>query len=406
MTGASVPVGYRTSVDTVEASRVVMVATIEDFVAVEEPGGDPLVGDRANVVFSESGLAMFYGDGGAGKTTLANDLAFHLAAGDEWLGIPIPRARRVLLIELEGPRSLFRAKLRRKLRSWRGSPIEGRILVWEEPWADFTFTEDEERETLAAHLRTHEIDVVIVGPLTAAGMEEAGTLQDVRAFAAIVNEIASLAGRRVAILLIHHENKGGKVSGAWEACGETLVHVQALGHGRTRLHFQKARWASDRHATSLELTWTDGEGFALEEREDLTEETIADAILLAVRENPGASWTQLRALYDQTGVRRIRGNEAEKARVRDRLLEGALLVNGARAAGQFRLWLADDPAAPRSEPGTGLERVGAATPDGGPAPTRSPVPPVRGNGERNGTGRPGSDEHDSLVALAEKAVPS
>ena len=32
---------------------------------------------------------MFYGDGGAGKTTLAIDLAFHLAAGEDWLGIPV-----------------------------------------------------------------------------------------------------------------------------------------------------------------------------------------------------------------------------------------------------------------------------------------------------------------------------
>ena len=40
----------------------------------------------------EGGDVMVYGDGGAGKTTLCLDLACHLAAGDDWLGIPVAAA--------------------------------------------------------------------------------------------------------------------------------------------------------------------------------------------------------------------------------------------------------------------------------------------------------------------------
>ena len=39
----------------------------------------------------EDGDVMIYGDGGASKTTLTIDLGCHLAAGDDWLGIPVPK---------------------------------------------------------------------------------------------------------------------------------------------------------------------------------------------------------------------------------------------------------------------------------------------------------------------------
>jgi hypothetical protein len=119
------------------------------------------------------------------------------------------------------------------------------------------------REALAETIEAGKIDVVIAGPVTRLGMNEAGTLQEVRDFMALVNEVRTRSGRRVAIVLIHHENKGGKVSGAWEGSGDTLVHVTGKGPGGTRLYFQKARWSSRYHATTLHLRWVEGEGFEL-----------------------------------------------------------------------------------------------------------------------------------------------
>ena len=79
-------------------------------------------------------------------------------------------------------------------------------------------------------------------------MDAAGTLQEVRDFMALVEELRRATERRLTVVLVHHENKGGQVSGAWEGAGDTLCHVQGQGHGRTRLFFQKARWASEQHA--------------------------------------------------------------------------------------------------------------------------------------------------------------
>ncbi len=249
--------------------REFRVSTLEDFAAVEEPGADALVGSEDAALIPKGGDVMIYGDGGAGKTTLTLDLGLHLAAGAAWLGIRVARPIRVLVIENEGPRPLFRSKLRRKLAGWDGPPLQGRVGIFESPWGEFTFTDEEWRTALAARVRDDEIDVLIAGPVTRLGMDEAGTLQQVRDFLSLVADVRARSGRRITVILVHHENKGGAVSGAWEGSGDTLLHVEARGLGHTCLRVQKARWSSEHHGITLDLAWTDGEGFAVEHRRQI-----------------------------------------------------------------------------------------------------------------------------------------
>jgi hypothetical protein len=332
-----------------EESAAWTVVTLEDFAAVEEPGAEALLGDPEAVVLGAGADFMAYGDGGAGKTTLCVDLACHLAAGDDWLGIPVKAKLNVLLIENEGPRPLLRAKLRRKRDGWQGSPLEGRCRLLEEPWAQFSFAEPAQRTQLAAVVRRDELDVVIIGPLTASGMDLPGTLQETRAFAHLLAEVRAAAERPVVFGLVHHENRGGQVSGAWEAVGDLLLHVQGQGHGRTRLVFQKARWASRYHGTHLNLLWTEeGEGFTVEDKPELDDDAIRAELLDYVRQNPGTGWTPVDAATE--------GRAETKRRLRDGLLAGGELVNiGKDASGQdvaldhivkrkpSQLYVADDP---------------------------------------------------------------
>jgi hypothetical protein len=256
------------------------VVTAAEFARVDEPGAEALLGGGREVVIPSGGDVMVYGDGGAGKTTLTTDLGCHLAAGDEWLGFDVPRPVRVLMIEAEGPRPLFRRKIERKLAGWLGGDMGDRLRVLENPWPGFTFASDEWRETIAAVVREQEIDVLIVGPLTRVGMDSAGTLQDVSAFAALVADVRDRSRRPLTVILVHHENKGGTVSGAWEGAADTLIHVEARGNGKTCVTFQKARWASETHGTSLDLAWTGAEGFCIAEGRDL----IAEVQSLLARE--------------------------------------------------------------------------------------------------------------------------
>ena len=101
---------------------------LDVFADVNEPGADPLVGEGDDALIPEDGDVMVYGDGGAGKTTLCIDLACHLAAGDDWLGMPVARPVRVLLVENEGPRPLFRQSC--AASSTAGRVRRSRIASW------------------------------------------------------------------------------------------------------------------------------------------------------------------------------------------------------------------------------------------------------------------------------------
>jgi hypothetical protein len=363
------------------------IVTLDEFVGVDEPGASALVGTADAVLIPEGGDIMFYGDGGAGKTTLAVDLACHLAAGDPWLGMPVTGKSCVLLIENEGPRPLFRAKLRRKRDAWQGSALEDRVRVYEEPWTRFSFEDPAKREALAATIAELKVDAVIVGPVTRVGMNEAGTLQEVRDFMLLIAECRRVAGRAVTFVLIHHENKAGQVSGAFEGAGDTLFHVQGQGHGRTRLYVQKARWASSYHATSLQLLWTDGDGFAVEEKPELDDEGLAEKILAFIAERPGATWTKVE---DATqGVAKERRRD-----VRDGLLASGRILNVVKEDGvdvaldhcperrPARLYLADDPAVGhlRWERGAGAAQAAPTRGANDQLPSAPCVRPLRGAG--------------------------
>jgi AAA domain len=367
------------------------VVTAEEFAAVDEPGAAALLGGENSAVLSEGGDVMVYGDGGVGKTSLAVDGACHLAAGDDWLEIQVDRHCRVLLIENEGPRAQFRRKLARKLEAWPGSPIGDRLLVLEEPWGQFSYADPVWRQRLAEVVRAREVDVAIVGPLTASGMDLPGTLQDCRAFLSLVDKVRDLSGRPFANVLIHHENRGGKVSGAWEGAGDTLLHVQQQGRGKLRLYFQKARWSSEHHGTTLQLVWAEGEGFALAEGEPARPERVWDDIADFVLAHGGCSWN------DVDGD--VVGDATYKRRRRDAMLGEGVLINVGRGQ-TFELWHRDDPARPTLDTVTALaDERGHNAPalNTGDVPgSRTALPrcPRKGNAASNAVGSqsPGDPE--------------
>jgi KaiC/GvpD/RAD55 family RecA-like ATPase len=316
-----------TSAWTADGEPRLSIVPAQRFAAVKEAGCDPLVGggDHGTLV-PAGGDVLIYGDGGAGKTTLCLHLALHLAAGDPWLGIPVAAPSRVLVVECEGPRAGFRAKVDEHLANWTGEPVDERLLVWETPWAAVTFLEERWREILAERIAANEVDVLIIGPVTAVGMTEAGTIQQVREFASLVADVRTRSGRPLAVILVHHESKLGRVSGAWEGVGDTLIHLQPQGHGRTRLHVQKARWSSHWHKRTLHLIWSDVCSFVVDDTPELDDETIGDQIIAALRANPGSSWSAVER--ETPGVRK-----EKRRQIRDGLFAEHLIVNIARSNG-------------------------------------------------------------------------
>lgn len=309
---------------------VLHAVSADDFAAVVEASAEPLLGDKTNTVLAAGGTLALYGDGGAGKTTLGLDQAFHLCAGRPWLGLPVPRRCNVLWIENEGPRGKFREKLSAKLHAWDGPTLGGRLFVLEHPWSMFTFTSEQHRDELVVLIEKHEIDVVFAGPVQRLGVEGGGTPAEVQAFVNLLEQVRAKLDRPLAYELIHHENKSGDVSGAWEGVTDTLAHVQARGNGHTAIVWRKVRWANELHGKTWKLDWRAGEQFELDDTPETTDEAIADQLLALVHDAPGKSWNS----YDEL----LQGKGKRKRVVRDQLLEEGRLVNDGTAK-SMRLYL-------------------------------------------------------------------
>lgn len=341
------------------SAPAVRIVSFGEFVSTSEPTAEALLGTPDNTILPLGGMLLMYGDGGAGKTTLTIDAVSHLASGTPWIGIPVERPVRTLMIENEGPRGKFRQRLSQKLASWNGHPpFSPNVSVLEEPWTRFTLREPSHRETLAASVDAQEIDLIVMGPLVTLGMVGGGTPDEVAAFEELLVELRTMIARPVSLWIIHHENKAGDISGAWERVPDALCHVQARGNGNTTIVWRKTRWSSDRHGTSTNLHWCDGWSFDVVEKEEMTEEALDEAIKDAVRDKPGEAWTNVRGDVRGVGVK-------ERDSARDRLLARGVLVNVPRRQGGWNLWLADDPELNRTDAGTEPERLQFGTPEEG-----------------------------------------
>lgn len=257
-----------------EPAEAIRVSSLAEFIAVEEITAEALLGTRDETILPADGILLMYGDGGAGKTTLAIDAVFHLAAGRRWLGLEVARPVRSLIIENEGPRGKFRQILEAKAATMTG--LAEAIHVLEEPWSRFTIGNADHRAGVAEAVNRANVDVVVLGPLATVGMIGGGTPDEISTFEGKLRELRALIERPVAFWIIHHENKSGDVSGAWERVPDTLVHVQTAGNGHTRFVFRKARWSSENHGRSLNLTWSDGRTF--EVVEEATRDYYSDVL--------------------------------------------------------------------------------------------------------------------------------
>jgi hypothetical protein len=267
-------------------------------VASEDEVCESLLGLNVHeILLSAEGVLLLYGDGGSTKTTLSVDLAVHAAAGLAWLGLfTIPRPLTVVLLENEGSRATFRLKLRGKAATWTGPPFIERVYVYTDPWPEFSFADESLSAGLAQFLAERNVDLLIAGPLVELGARGAGTPDDVTEFGRHLNHFRAQVGRPLAIVLLHHENKGRDVSGAWSRFPDSLVRVTSEEHGRTDLHFRKTRHSSRTHGAKLTLRWlVDEEGFEVvnsDFRDRAAEQAVRDADALAwlvnyVSELPG-----------------------------------------------------------------------------------------------------------------------
>lgn len=345
------------AVRTVEIARPPRIATLDEFASTEEEKAEAAIGDGNSTLLPAGGLLIIGGEGGASKTTLTLDAVAHIASGTPWLGYPVQRPVRVLIIENEGPRPQFREKLRDKRDAWAGAPFRGNVHVWEEPWASFSFARDNDRRQLRDITLQHRIDVVVADPLDSLGVVGAGTPEDVRTFISWLRQCGLHNPREpLAFWLLHHFNKSGRgsiidrLSGAWGGHPDAILGVELGDAQTTKLTWGKLRHATPPRQRTVILAWDlDTRGFTLLEPDDeqVIEQRRLDArdwILDHIRRLPGDSRTATETAYAN---HHGRGGRTLARTVIDRLLDhGELALGPGRAANGKYLFLAQEASSP------------------------------------------------------------
>jgi energy-coupling factor transporter ATP-binding protein EcfA2 len=262
-----------------------------DFVAQQIDRPTPLLGNASVSVIPPGGLVVIAGRPGSGKTTLALDLACHLAAGlpwppkdaatkrapDPW---PTSRPLRVALVENEGPQEMFRSKLAEKLDRF---PVDlrkagGKLTVSTFRWGSFSFADPEIATTARAELDEDGIDLVLGDPLASLGPEGVGSPAETRAFVAQLRPLG--LGTNRTFLFLHHfrervdrtEDEMQRISGAWGGHLDTLLTLAATGSpDQARLAYRKLRWSSIREPSPIILgrIWATGGFETLGEEDDV-----------------------------------------------------------------------------------------------------------------------------------------
>ncbi len=218
-------------------------STYNEFCAHEFPVAEPLLGEPEKLYLGVGSLFMVYGADGSAKSTWTNDGMVHLAAGADWLGIPVPRPVRICLIENEGPPSLFQQKLRNRVATWDGDDPTPNLFVFTGPWGAFSFVDPDARAALRDYCDEHRIDLVAANPTLGLGVGSSGKPDETQQFVDWLVECGLKASR--AFWLLHHENKSGQISGDWGRHPDTKVSLARDGNNqRTKLDWNKTRWAT------------------------------------------------------------------------------------------------------------------------------------------------------------------
>lgn len=181
----------------------------------------PVWGEGERVLWSSGETMMLVGPQGAGKTTLAQQLALaRIGYIDSVLGFPVePEARRVLYVAADRPRQAKRS-LRRMVPEHDRHMLRERLTVWGGPLeADLS-----DRPTLLAEVaERHDAGTIIIDSLKDVAVDLVKDETGSRVNYALQTAVA--AGLEV--LVLHHQRKqqqgGGKPTKLADVYGSTWI---------------------------------------------------------------------------------------------------------------------------------------------------------------------------------------
>lgn len=189
---------------------------------------------------------LLSGQAGVGKTTLAYNLAVKAARGENFLELPFARCLRVLYVDLETPKPLHRRKLHLIAE---GKLPDGLGFIRN------VGNLEKELPRLAALVREHHFDLVIIDTLTSAFQlkDENDNAEATRIMRTIRKELIEPYG--CAVLLCHHLGKDpsgrgiyrGRGASAFPAQADIVLNLEAKDQDTLCLEMVKNRWLGGVH---------------------------------------------------------------------------------------------------------------------------------------------------------------
>ena len=176
--------------------------SLDTLLAEEDEALDVVISDGADgATLTADGKGFVAGPTGVGKTNLLLRLSRCLCEGSPFLGLTIPKPRRVLHLALEGSERGIRRRLR---KVWAGANPDARQRF---SLAQITFSlaSEDDLNRLEALLYTERPEVLIIDPLRNAHPFDENASHEAARLTAILDGI--IARHRCAIICAHHDRK-------------------------------------------------------------------------------------------------------------------------------------------------------------------------------------------------------
>ncbi|MFA7483817.1 MAG: AAA family ATPase [Vulcanimicrobiota bacterium] len=170
------------------------------------------------------GVNMLVGDGGVGKSFLAQQLAVALAAGESVLGSRTMGPKSVLYLDFENPPGFIQSRLQ-GFNSYYNL-VESGVSLPLKYWflAELGQTLPQLQDQIMVQLDLQVPELVVVDSLASAFRTDA--VEGVDALEALAM-LQRLASKGAAVLVLHHQTKGSVNAGNKEAAGHRQLTNQA-----------------------------------------------------------------------------------------------------------------------------------------------------------------------------------
>lgn len=206
-------------------------------------------------------VAQLHGDGGLGKSLVAEGLAFSVIRGGDFLGWPCRRGN-VLVIDAENPARL----IHRRLAGFELTLPETKRLRYLRADAPALGSVDEAEDYLVDQIEQSGAVLVVLDSQRGLWGGDEKEQAEVRPWYMMLRRVAERTD--VVILVIHHDNRAGNYSGSSDlnASVDTRLHLRrpkdydesVPDTGERLLVHAKARATAEQPAVSLVIDWSDG----------------------------------------------------------------------------------------------------------------------------------------------------